>query len=894
MDTSVNRYIAQALAKLRNLVTSREADADFEREIRTHLAFLEDEFLWPGMAPAEARRAAQLACGNLELTRQSHRDGRAFLWLTQASQDVRHALRSMRRSKGFTVAAVLTLALGVGANTAVFSLIDTVLLKPLNYPDPDRIVQFFLSSSGGSIQGASIPDLRFWRDRASSVQEISAFDFGQSEMGLTSGVPEQVHGIHVTSNYFRLFGAPLALGRAFNEDEDSAQGANVVVLSYGLWKRRFGGDEQIIGKEISLDKEWYTVIGVTGESFHSEPEAQLWIAFHFNLNSVDQFHSFGVTARLKPGVTLAQANAQLNTASEAARRDSSLPDPDYQFQLRTFRDAMVRYVRPSLLLLQGAVILVFLIACANLANLLLIQMTVRRREFAIRGAIGAGRGRILRQLTVESLLLCLMGCMVGVAFGLFGVRVLLIASPNSLPYIGRSNLAFGLDWRLLGFAAGLASLTALVFGLLPALAVCRKGFENVLRETGVRQGTGARSKRVQSVVVVSEVALSLVLLIGATLLIRTFISLSRVNPGFDSHHLVLMTMPLHGLHTGTAAGVASMVRDARRDLATVPGVESSAATFSAPYASRMGLPFSSVSSNSAVSGDGEWMAVSPGYFGVLKVPILSGRDISSNDTAGAPAVVLINETMAKRYWASQNAVGQQILIGKGLGPKFEDRPRQIIGIVGDTRDDDLSQAPEPTMIIPDAQEPGQMVELETQFGPMWWLIRTRLETQQLVSAVSEKLSRASGGLPVGSVRTMEDALSTSIAKQRFDMLLLSIFAVIALLLAAVGIYGVMAYSVTQRTQEIGVRMALGADRTNVRNMVLREGLVRGLAGIVCGMCAAFFLVRLLANMLYGVSMRDPAIFFAVPAFVVLLTTLAAWIPARRAARLDPVQALRFE
>ncbi|MFY9936790.1 MAG: ABC transporter permease [Silvibacterium sp.] len=890
----MNRYIAQALAKLRNLVTSREADADFEREIRTHLAFLEDEFLRQGMAPAEARRAAQLACGNLELTRQSHRDGRAFLWLTQASQDVRHALRSMRRSKGFTVAAVLTLALGVGANTAVFSLIDTVLLKPLNYPDPDRIVQFFLSSSGGSIQGASIPDLRFWRDRASSVQEISAFDFGQSEMGLTSGVPEQVHGIHVTSNYFRLFGAPLALGRAFNEDEDSAQGANVVVLSYGLWKRRFGGDEQIIGKEISLDKEWYTVIGVTGESFHSEPEAQLWIAFHFNLNSVDQFHSFGVTARLKPGVTLAQANAQLNTASEAARRDSSLPDPDYQFQLRTFRDAMVRYVRPSLLLLQGAVILVFLIACANLANLLLIQMTVRRREFAIRGAIGAGRGRILRQLTVESLLLCLMGCMVGVAFGLFGVRVLLIASPNSLPYIGRSNLAFGLDWRLLGFAAGLASLTALVFGLLPALAVCRKGFENVLRETGVRQGTGARSKRVQSVVVVSEVALSLVLLIGATLLIRTFISLSRVNPGFDSHHLVLMTMPLHGLHTGTAAGVASMVRDARRDLATVPGVESSAATFSAPYASRMGLPFSSVSSNSAVSGDGEWMAVSPGYFGVLKVPILSGRDISSNDTAGAPAVVLINETMAKRYWASQNAVGQQILIGKGLGPKFEDRPRQIIGIVGDTRDDDLSQAPEPTMIIPDAQEPGQMVELETQFGPMWWLIRTRLETQQLVSAVSEKLSRASGGLPVGSVRTMEDALSTSIAKQRFDMLLLSIFAVIALLLAAVGIYGVMAYSVTQRTQEIGVRMALGADRTNVRNMVLREGLVRGLAGIVCGMCAAFFLVRLLANMLYGVSMRDPAIFFAVPAFVVLLTTLAAWIPARRAARLDPVQALRFE
>ncbi len=313
-------------------------------------------------------RAAQLECGNLELARQSHRDERAFLWVAQAGQDIRHALRSMRRSRGFTAAAILTLALGVGANTAVFSVIDTVLLKPLNYPDPNRIVQFFLSSSGGTAKGASIPDLRFWQDHANAVEEISAFDFGQSEMGLTSGAPEQVHGIHVTSNFFRLFGASLVRGRSFNEDEDSAQGPNVVVLSYRLWKRRFGGDGQLIGKAISLDKEWYTVIGVTGESFHTEPEAQLWIPFHFNLNSIDQLHSFGVAARLRPGITLAQANAQLSAASEAARRDFKLPDPDFQFQLRKFSDAMVSYVRPSLLILQGAVILVLLIACANLAS----------------------------------------------------------------------------------------------------------------------------------------------------------------------------------------------------------------------------------------------------------------------------------------------------------------------------------------------------------------------------------------------------------------------------------------------------------------------------------------------------------------------------------------------
>jgi predicted permease len=890
----VNRYFAQAIAKLRNLVSSREADAEFEREIGTHLAFLEEEFLRQGLAPDEARREARLACGNLELTRQAHRDGRAFLWLVQASQDARHALRTMRRAKGFTTAAILTLALGVGANTAVFSVIDAVLLKPLKYPDPNRIVQFFLSSSGGSTHGASIPDLRFWLDRASSVQDISAFDFGQSEMGLTFGVPEQVHGIHVTSNFLQLFGAPLVLGRAFNADEDSAQGPNVVVLSCRLWKRRFGGDDQIIGKAISLDKEWYTVIGVTGESFRTEPEAQLWIPFHFNLNSVDQLHSFGVAARLKPGVTLAQANAQLNTASEAARHDSKLPDPDFQFQLRKFSEEAVSYVRPSLLLLQGAVILVFLIACANLANLLLIQMTVRKREFAIRGAIGAGRGRILRQLTVESLLLCCFGCVLGVALGLVGARALLIASPNTLPYIGRPDLAFGSDWRVLGFAAGVSLLTALIFGLLPALAVYREGFENVLRGTGNRQGIGVRSKRSQSVVVVSEVALSLILLIGAALLIRTFISLSKVDPGFDRHHVLLMTMPLHGGHSGTAASVANMVRKAREELAAVPGVQSSATTFSAPYASRMGLPFTTVSSSSTVSGDGEWMAVSPGYFGVLKIPTLRGRDFTSKDTADAPAVVLINETMARRFWAGRDPVGQQILIGKDLGPKFEDKTRQIVGIVGDTRDDDLSQAPEPAMIIPDAQEPDQMVELETQFGPLWWLIRARLDPQQLVSATSEILSRASDGRPVGSIRTLDDVLSKSIARQRFTMLLLSVFALIALLLAAVGIYGVIAYSVTQRTHEIGVRMALGADRSDVQNMVLREGLARGLIGVACGMCAAFFLVRLLAGLLYGVSMWDPAVFLAVPAFLVLLTTVAAWIPARRAARLDPVQALRFE
>ena len=890
----MNRYIAQAVAKLRNLVAARKADADFEREFGAHLAFLEEDFLRRGMAPAEARKAARIACGNLELTKQSHRDARAFLWLTQAGQDIRHAVRSMRLSMGFAVAAILTLALGVGANTAVFSVIDAVLLKPLAYPDPDRIVQFFLASTNAA-KGTSIPDFRFYQEHADSVEDISAFDFGQSEMGLTSGAPEQVHGIHVTSNYFRLLGASMVLGRASNADEDSSHGPNVVVLSYGLWKRRFAGDSQIVGRTISLDKQPYTVIGVTAQSFHSEPEAQLWIPFHFNLNSTDQLHFFGVLARLRPGVSLAQANAQLDAACEAARHESRSPDPEFHCQLRKFSDALVSYVRRSLLLLEGAVILVLLIACANLANLLLMRTTVRKREFAIRGAIGAGRGRIVRQLIVESMLLCSAGCMIGILFGLLGAHALLLANPNTLPHVGEPGHAFGLDWRVLIFATGISLLTTLTFGLLPAVDICREGFENVLRESGGRQSAGARTRRAQSVVVIGEVGLSVVLLIGAALLIRTFVSLSNVDPGFDGHHVVLVTMPIHGGHNDTAAGASSMVRDGRQALMGVAGVESSAATFSAPYASRMGMPFTYASNNSSSSGGAEWMAVSPGYFDVLKIPILRGRDFNSNDSAGAPAVVLINEAMAKQYWPGQNPLGQQIVIGKELGPMFNDRPRQIIGVVGDTRDDDLSRAPEPTMMIPDAQEPDPMVEFESRFGPMWWLIRTRLTPQELLSAASGPLQRASGGRPIGSVKTMEDVLSSSIAQQRFNMLLISIFASIALLLACVGIYSVMAYSVAQRTHEIGVRMALGADKDKVQNMVLREGVVRGLVGVAGGMGAAVFLVvRLLADLLYGVSMWDPAVFLAVPAFLILLTAVAAWLPARRAARLDPVQALRFE
>jgi putative ABC transport system permease protein len=818
-------------------------------------------------------------------------------WLSQSLQDIRHACRSLLRSPGFSLAATLTLALGIGANTAVFSVISTVLLKPLSYPEPDRIVQFQLKSTEGTVPSASIPDLRFWLQHAEAVDDISAYDLGEAVLGLTSGTAEEVHGAHVTSNYFRLFGAPLALGRTFSADEDRAGSGNVVVLSYWLWKRKFGGDPNIVGKPISLEKEPYTVVGVTGESFRTDPESDLWIPFQFNLNSVDQLHSFGAVGRLKPGLSLSQANMQLRLASQAAQRQGMLPDPEYTFVLEPLRDAIVKDARASLLLMQAAVGMVLLIACANVANLLLGRAAVRQREFAIRAAIGAGRGRLLRQFATESVLLATCGGGIGLVMGSLGLHALLSISPGNIPRIGVVGASVGLDWRVLMFTLGISLLVGTVFGIFPALRVCGPSRNQSLNEGNQRQGPGSSQSKMRSLIVLSEVSLSVVLLIGAALLIRTFVALRDVHPGLDGHNVFLMEMSLHGSQFATTANVAHLVEDARQRLTGVAGVEIAAATCSPPFGNRMGLPFNAVgtpSGNSESTGDAEWMSVSPGYFAVLRIPIIRGRDFHEQDGKGAPGVVLINETMAKRYWADKDPIGQTLEIGRGIGPDFVDQPRQIIGIVGDTRDQDLSQAAEPTMIIPFAQEPDGMTRLGLQFGPIFWLIRTRLEPHQVAVNVSEQLREASGGLPAGRIRTMDEVLSHSIARQNFSMLLLGVFAMAALALTAVGIYGVMAYSVAQRTHEIGVRMALGADRARIRNLVVGKGMLTAGLGVMVGLAAAAFLARFLAGFLFGVRAWDPMVFIAVPVLLTLVALFALWIPARRAARLEPIEALRVE
>jgi putative ABC transport system permease protein len=813
--------------------------------------------------------------------------------------DVKHALHLFIKSPGFTIAAVSALALGIGANTAIFTVVNAVLLKPLSYPDADRIVQFLLTSPEGKDPIASIPKFQNWQQQTSVFKDVAAYDFAGPGFNITGDRPEQVHGIHVSESYFRLFGAPVLLGRTFTPQEDSPNGGKVVVLSYGLWQRKFGGNPKVIGGSLPLGGEPYTIIGVLGQEFRTDPEAELWVPFQFQPNSTNQGHFFQAAAMLKPGVTLEQANAQMKLAVAQFRRQ--FPGiglgPQEGFAVSPLRDSIVSDVRSSLLVLLGAVGLVLLIACANVANLLLVRATGRKREFAIRSALGASRARIVRQLLTESVMLAVTGGVIGLILGYAGVKALLAVSPAGLPRIGENGAGVGVDWRVLGFALAVSCLTGIIFGLFPAISASRSDLNTSLKESSNRAGTGFRQGKVRAVLVISEVSLALVLLVGSALLIRTFVALRAVNPGFDPHHVLTMEMSVTGERFEKTANLAQMVFDGRNRLNALPGVEASASACCLPLEGGFGLPFIIVGrplGKERQTGGAGWSNVSPGYFETFKIPIVRGRAFNDHDGTGAPGVVLINQAMAKQYWPKGDPLGQQIIIGKGVGPEFEEPARQIVGIVGDIHDGGLNRDPRPLMIIPQAQVTDGITKLNAGLGAIVWLVRAHGDPRQLASQIAEQLRQASGGFPVARVRLMDEVVSRSTARESFNMLLLTVFGAVALILAAIGIYGLMAYSVEQRRQEMGIRMALGADRTKIRKLVVWNGMRLALVGVVLGIGAAFGLTRFLASFLFGVKSWDPMVFISVPIVLTLVALLAVWLPATRASKLNPMQALRVE
>ena len=585
--------------------------------------------------------------------------------------------------------------------------------------------------------------------------------------------------MHVSADYFSILGAPIIAGRTFTAAEDSPHGGKVVVLSYGLWKRRFGGNPDIVGTNIQLDGQPYLVVGVIGREFVTDKPADLWLPFQFDLNSQDMAHYFGVMARLKPGVTVQMANAQLKLAADQYRRTyPGTLGPNGGFGVTLLQELMVGDSRSSLYVLLGAVSLVLLIACANVANLLLIRATARKRELATRSALGAGRWHIIRQLLTESLVISLTGGVLGLILGFAGVRFLLAINPGSIPRVGEDGSAVTVDLNVLLFTLAVSVLTGILFGLVPAISASRKNLAAALNESSNRSGVGFRSGKVRSVLVISEMALALVLVIGATLLIRTFMKLQSVDPGFDTHNVVTMAMSISGDRFQKTSGVAQVIRDGTERLNAVPGVTATAAACCLPLQGGFGLPFDIVGrpkGNNPSTGGAGYFPVSWSYFDAFKVPVVRGRNFTEQDDGSAPGVVIINEAMAKQFWPKGDPLNDRLVIGAGMGPVFVEPPRQIIGVVGDTRDGGLNQDPGPTMYIPVAQMPDKVTALNSRIAPLWWIVRTRMEPHTVTAAVTNAIREASGGLPVAHIRTMDEIVVLTTSRERFNMLLLTIF-----------------------------------------------------------------------------------------------------------------------
>ena len=812
-------------------------------------------------------------------------------------QDLKHSIRMFLSSPGFTLTAVLALALGVGANTAIFSVINTVLLRPMPYPDPDRFVFFTTVYPDGTGTGGSAAMFNFWKAQTDVVENAAAWRFGVANYN-SGGNPEQVQVTQASADFFPLCGATALYGRTFSKEEDLPRGPKVAVLAYEFWQRRFASDPNVIGKTLVLSGAPYEIVGVTGPSLKIEIDQppDIYTPMQIDPNSTDQAQYFNTGAHLKPGISLANANARFKVATEEFRRKYPRFNKNAYFGVDPLRESLVRGVRTLLLVLLGAVSFVLLIACANVANLLLARATGRRREMAIRAAVGAGRGRIIRQLLTESVLLSIAGGLVGLVIGYLGIKGILSINPGNIPRVGQQGSYVTLDWRVVLFTMSVAFATGILFGLIPALQASRTDLSSTIKESTGRGGTSFRHNKARSLLVITEVALALVLLIGAALLLRTFAALRAVNPGFNAHNVLTLRMLLNDPRFAKTATVDQILSQGRERLKALPGVENAAATCCVPLEGGFGLPFIIVGRplDGESHGGGRYMITTADYLDVFKIPLLRGRVFTDRDGKGADPVVIINQAMAKKFWAQGDPLADQLIIGRGIGAEFEDTPRQIIGVVGDVRDNGLESNPNPTMYVPQAQLPDALNARLTNLSSVAWVVRTKVEPHTLIKPIEKELTEASGGLALAPVRTMDEVISRSTANQDFNTLALTIFAGTALLLAAIGIYGLMAYTVEQRTQEIGIRLALGAEYGSVRNMIVLQGMRLALIGVVIGVVSAYGLTKLIASLLYGVQARDPLVFAGVPVLLSLVALIAVWVPARRATRVSPMDALRCE
>lgn len=808
--------------------------------------------------------------------------------------DLKYAARALRKGPVMTITAMAALALGIGANTALFSVVNAVLLRPMNYPHAERIVEITRSFQGGRFTSPALTATKFdfWRKQNQSFEAVAAYDFMPLGINLAGqGEPERLSSLPVTADFFRVLGVQPLLGRSFNESEDKPGAGNFAVISYAMWQRLFHGDRGAVGKTLTLNNAAYTVLGIMPSDFNFPEAADVWTPIQLKIDPADHSNNYKVIGRLKPGVSLQSAADDMYLVGQRFRQQfgKALMADTEDVRVIGFHSWIVGDVRPMLVVLMAAVGFVLLIACANVANLLLARSAARRHEMAVRAALGASGWRIMRLLFTESLLLSLAGAVLGILLAQSSLPLLLGLAPANLPLLPRVSI----DWTVILFAVAIAVLTGLLFSLFPTLQSMRLGIGNPLRDSGHRTTANASANRARQVLVVAEVAISLVLLIGAGLLIQTFKNLSGVDPGFDARHVLTTQMSVSDHRFRTTAAVAQLTDRIVTRLEAMPGVVAVASAITLPTQIGPDLTFEIIGrppSNQVL--DEQWRSITPHYFSALQIPVVAGRAFTLQDTQRSGAVVIVNEAFARKHFPKENPVGQQILIGRGLGPMFADSPRQIVGVVGDTRDSGLGAPPPPIMYEPLAQVPDGLIALDNQLAPLNWVIRTSDASMPMVEPIRRETLTASGGVPMAEPHLLEDVVGASISRQRFSMTLLSIFAGLAMLLGAIGLYGVISYSVAQRTRELGIRSALGAAQRDLLKLVIGQGMWLAGIGLAVGLLCALGLTQFIKGMLYGVTEFDPFVLISVTALLAAVALAACWLPARRAARTNPAVALR--
>ena len=859
-------------------------DRRLREEIESHLRMAICDRMERGESAAEAEANARREFGNQGLVEEVTREMWSWIWLEQLWRDVRYGLRGMRRNPGFTAVAVLALALGIGANSAIFTAVDAILLRPLGYRDPERLV-VILNHGRRPVAPANFVD---WKAQSRSFDNMGAAEYWTPDF-TGSDRPEKLWALRVSADVLPLLGVPPALGRFFTPAEDQPGHEFEAVLAYSLWQRQFGGDKDVLGRRIQLDNRNYTVVGVMPAGFRFAPfwatHAELWAPLALGPRASKRGgNSLRVFARLKADVTLEQARAEFSAITAGLERQ--YPGTNRDQRIVPLKEKVVGDIRPALLTLLCAVGFVLLIACANVAHMLLARAAARTHEVAVRSALGAGRSRLVRQFVAESLTMAMLSGAVGLLLACWGVRAMVRFGPAGIPRLETLTL----DWRVAGVTLAVSLATGIVFGLAPALHASGLDSAEGLKEGG-RSSSGAARQRVRGLLVISEFALSLMLLIGAGLMLRSFVALQAIDPGFRPDHLLTMVLSVGGSQEAASGRAQEFYQSALERVRGIPGVASAGMTNHLPIAGDLwGFPFwidGRPVPHPGEEPDGAFRLALPGYLETMKIPILGGRGFEAGDTAAAPGVVVINEYMAQRYWPGENAIGKRITLDSPSSSKLP-AWLTVVGITKNAVRSDWAAPPEEEFFLPYLQHP------ETMGHYMTLVVRTKRDPAAMAPAVESAIWQIDRNVTISEVQTMNAVVEGANAEARFNMALLAVFAAVATVLSAVGIGGVMSYAAQRRRREIGIRLALGARRAEILQLITGEGMVLALCGTSAGIAGALALTRLMAKLLYGVPPVDLLTFITVPLLLTTVALAACLVPAFRAARISPVAALRQE